>query len=333
VKILAVRVGRAGDVVMVTPALRALLKNYPDAELHVLTAPDGKRILNGFDPRLTRLHIYDRKKLNAFMMRREIRKQIMQEGYDQIYSFELHPGYLKFWHGVQAEVFQITQEEQHLNYSLRCLNVVRKGADRNIDNEWVNLPVQETGRAMAEAMLVEAGITAENFVVAMHPSFSGLRKASFRSKKAHYLRQWPVESFGRLAQLLTEYASQAGLQLKIIMDLLPDERELGEAIVQASNHSVTLLTPVPNFERYKAVLQRANLLVTPNTGPMHIGGAVGTNMVALFSGLSPDDCGPYVSADQYTALRAEDTDKAELGIAAITPGSVFEACKNFLPAA
>ncbi|MCK5092289.1 MAG: hypothetical protein KAR30_07145, partial [Gammaproteobacteria bacterium] len=124
---------------------------------------------------------------------------------------------------------------------------------------------------------------------------------------------------------------KTGFELKIIMDLLPDERELGEKIVAASGNRVLLLTPRPDFERYKAVIQRANLLITPNTGPMHIGGAVGTSMVALFAGMSPEDCGPYVPKEQYVALCAEDTDSPELGISAISPTKVFKACREFLP--
>jgi ADP-heptose:LPS heptosyltransferase len=175
-----------------------------------------------------------------------------------------------------------------------------------------------------------AGINENDYVIAMHPSFSGLRKSFFRSKKENYLRQWPIASFAHLAILLTEYANKADLDVKIIMDLLPDERELGEKIVHASGDRVILLTPKPDFGRYKAVIQRTNLLITPNTGPMHIGGAVGTEMVALFSGMSPDDCGPYVPKEQFIALCAEDTDKPELGIAAISPNRVFKACQKFL---
>jgi hypothetical protein len=62
---------------------------------------------------------------------------------------------------------------------------------------------------------------------------------------------------------------------------------------------------------------------------MHIAAAVGTPLVALFSHMSPRDCGPYVPAGNYTALRAEDTGHPELGLAAISPESVFSACLPF----
>lgn len=330
-KILAVRVGRAGDVVMVTPALAAILKLYPHAELHLLTGPDGTRVLKGYDARLTEVMVYDRKKMFGFVARSKIAGRIAREGYSHIYCFELNPGYYRLFRKSAAQLHAIDRAHEELNYSERCLRVVQQGHEGEVENEWVNLPVSEQGRERAEALLRDAGIGADDFVIAMHPSFSGLRKARFRSKKAHYLRQWPVESFARLAQLLVEYMENMGMPVKVIMDLLPDERELGESIVAASGGCITLLTPPPDFERYKAVIRRADLLITPNTGPMHIGGAVGTHMVALFSGMSPADCGPYVPAEQYVALCAEDTTSPERGIAAITPQAVFDACRSFLP--
>lgn len=330
-KILVIRVGRAGDMVMVTPAITALLKLYPDAEIHMLTSPDGERVFKEYDPRLKEIIIYDRRIIFGHFVRRKLAERILKENYFRIYCFELNPGYQKLFNRSLAKTYSIEHKHEKLNYSERCLRVVKRSQDRSIKNEWVNLPVSDAGREKAEILFMGAEIQESDYVIALHPSFSGLRKEFFRSKKENYLRQWPADSFAKLAILLTEHAKKVGLELKIIMDLLPDERELGEKIVSASGNRVILLIPKPDFERYKAVIQRANLLVTPNTGPMHIGGAVGASMVALFSGMSPEDCGPYVPKEQYIALCAEDTDRPELGIASISHVKVFEACREFLP--
>lgn len=329
-KILVIRVGRAGDVVMVTPAISALLKLYPDVEMHILTSPDGERVLQGYDPRLKEIFIYDRRIIFGNFVRRILTGRILKENYSRIYCFELNPGYQKLFNKSLAKTYSINHKHENLNYSERCLRVIKQSQDINIKNEWVNLPVSEAGREKAEILLMGVGIHEKDYVIAMHPSFSGLRKSFFRSKKENYLRQWPSSSFAHLAILLAEYSKKTDLNIKIIMDLLPDERELGQKIVHASGNRVILLTPNPDFERYKAVIQRTNILITPNTGPMHIGGAVGTKMVALFSGMSPDDCGPYVPKEQYIALRAEDTEEPGLGIAAISPGKVFNACCKFI---
>jgi len=73
------------------------------------------------------------------------------------------------------------------------------------------------------------------------------------------------------------------------------------------------------------------LLVTPNTGPMHVAAAVGTPVVALFSGWSPAECGPFVPPERARTLRAEDTAEPGRGLAAISADAVFEACRAFLP--
>ena len=64
-KILVIRVGRAGDMIMITPALLAILDNYPDHEIHLLTSADGKRILNGFNEKITNVYIYTSGWLNC----------------------------------------------------------------------------------------------------------------------------------------------------------------------------------------------------------------------------------------------------------------------------
>jgi len=81
----------------------------------------------------------------------------------------------------------------------------------------------------------------------------------------------------------------------------------------------------PDFERCKALLQRLAVLVTPDTGPMHFAAAVGTKVVALFSGWKASECGPFVPAERASIVRAEDMPQGERGLAAIPPQAVLEA--------
>jgi ADP-heptose:LPS heptosyltransferase len=63
---------------------------------------------------------------------------------------------------------------------------------------------------------------------------------------------------------------------------------------------------------------------------MHVAAAVGTPVVALFSGWSPAECGPYVPPERVRILRAEDTPSPERGLAAIGADAVFAACGELL---
>jgi ADP-heptose:LPS heptosyltransferase len=87
------------------------------------------------------------------------------------------------------------------------------------------------------------------------------------------------------------------------MDLMPEEAGVGEEIVELGGGKVTMLAPPLGFQRYKATLARMSIFVTTDTGPMHIGGAVGAILVALFGGTDPNDSGAYVPGERCQVVQ------------------------------
>ena len=327
-KILIVRVGRVGDMVMISAALRAVLESWPHAELHLVTSPEGVRVLRNFDSRLTQIKTYDRKALLAWFQKQTLRRFISRQNYSNIFCFEMNPRYLQMFSGSSAQVHTIENYTLKKNYARQCLDVVNRVTGTN-KQHWIELPVNETARVKSQTILAQAGIGADDIVIGLHPSFSGLRKMALRNRGTRLERGWPNASWAALARSLHEYGQQNRLNLKIMMDLLEEDRALGEQINALAGGCIKLVIPPPDFERYKATLQRMQLLVTPNTGPMHIAGAVGTRMVALFAIETPENSGPYIAAEHYTALRAEDYADAR-GLAAIPVDAVFNACLPYL---
>jgi heptosyltransferase-1 len=329
-QILVIRVGRAGDMVMITPALLAIIDNYPEHEVHILTSQDGKRVLSGFDSSITKIYIFQKKRVQTILARRKQLNDIQKTGYEYIFNFELKHSYKRLYKSLNAKVFELDESEPKLNYAKRCLNVVQKSIENEISNYWDWLPVTDDGVEKARIQLSGNGIYDTDFVVGIHPSFSGSKKGLFSNKNRNYMREWPVEYFAELINMLAKYSDENNLNIKIVIDLLPDEKVIGERIVEDVGDNVVLYTMKPDFQRYKALIKRMNLLITPDTGPMHIAAALGTKIVCLFSGKSPEDCGPYIDPTDYIALVAENYD-AEEGLQAIKPEHVFDACKRFLP--
>jgi ADP-heptose:LPS heptosyltransferase len=321
-KILVIRVGRAGDMMMITPALRALLDRYPNAEFHMLTSPDGQRVLKHYAAQLTRFLIYQRSAWLAGWHRRRLRSDIARGGYDRVFCFELKPSFTGLYADLPLQADAIDMSHPGAHYARRCLDVVSRATGDRYQDCWLNLPVTAPGRARALATLGEQGIGPETFVIGLHPTYSGMKKAPWRRHLAD-AKLWPPEHFAALARLLADYGAQRDLKLRIIMDLIPEERAIGEAIARLSNGQVTLMVPPPDFQRYVATLERMDLLVTPDTGPMHIAAAVGTRFAALFGGTRPEDCGPYVPDTQFRILQPP---SGVQGIAAISPAQVFAAC-------
>ncbi|VAW99215.1 hypothetical protein MNBD_GAMMA23-1492 [hydrothermal vent metagenome] len=328
-KILVVRVGRVGDVVMITAALTAILKSFEQAEIHILTSDDGLRVLNNFNKRVTQFYLYNRKLINTGWIKYKLKRVIGLENYTHIFCFETKPSYLKLFSKSQAKIHVNKDGALDKNYAWHCLQTVNQVTGQQM-NEWISLKVNEKAVKQSGDIFIENKIDKNVFIIGLHPSFSGLKKFNFRSQKSLHERGWPEENWAELAYTLSEYAKQKGIKVHIIMDLLEEDRALGERIVALSHNVVTLLIPTMNFERYKATLKSMDLLITPNTGPMHVAGALGTKMVALFSVKSPDNSGPYIAAEQYTPLQAEDMPNPDAGLAAITVEYVLDACKNFI---
>ena len=330
-KILVVRVGRAGDMVMITPALNALLQAFPEAEMHLMTTNEGRRVMKGYHPRLTRTWLYHRKFLQNLWLKWKLVRELRGQHYTSVYVFESNPHYHRLLAGTAPAIYQINDRTSGVHFCNRCLELVAHSTGKPVGKEWVTLPVSDDGLARARALLAKHGVEADTLLVGFHPTFAGSSLPVFQDRKGMRHRVWPQESFARLARQLHEKAQAMHLSLRIVIDALPEERALVEPIVSQSGGVVTLLTEPPDFERYKGVLRCLDVLVTPNTGPMHIAAAVGTRVVALFSGWSIDECGPFVPAEQFRTLRAEDNDDEERGLAAIPPTKVVEAVIDLLP--
>jgi ADP-heptose:LPS heptosyltransferase len=80
------------------------------------------------------------------------------------------------------------------------------------------------------------------------------------------------------------------------------------------------------------MIQRADVLLTPDSGPMHMASALGTRIVAFFSMKDPGDCGPYMDPVKFIVLRSENFQHPEKGINAIDIDTVYEACARLLTA-
>jgi ADP-heptose:LPS heptosyltransferase len=329
-KILVVRVGRGGDLIMTTPALNHVLAAFPEAEVHLLTSREGPRVLRGFHPRIKRTWVYHRRFLQSWWLRRKLRRELTQERYTRVYVFETDPHYRGWLEGVAPALFGLDPGPSKTHYCERCMEIVERSVDSPPPRGWVTLPVTEKGLNKARALLSDHGVEPGTTLVGLHPTFSGSRLPAFLDAKGTRHRTWPRESFARLARLLDDRARSSGKPVTIVIDALPQERPLVETIVRQSGGAITLLRAPPDFERYKGLLQCLDVLVAPNTGPMHIAAAVGTPVVALFSGWSVEDCGPYVAEGRSVVLRAEDTDSPQRGLAAIEPERVVDAVFDLL---
>jgi len=333
-RILVVRVGRIGDAVMITPALRMILDGFPDSEVHVLGTADVARVLKGFDPRLTLVHRYSRRFPESLTLPRRMHATLKQGAYSRVLVFESNAHYRRLVDGVAPEVtsFDPARPEEH--FAARCMAVVEMAlAAAHLPvppRGWLHLPVTEAGRAAAAKHFESHGLAPDDVPVGLHCTWHETGRLFSRDRRGMRHRQWPEASWAALAIALRDAGRARGVRLRSVVDLLPEERPQVEGLIAAAGDALTVMSAPPDFERYKATLERLHLFITPNTGPMHVAAAVGAKVLALFSDWRPEDCGPFVPPGRSRVLRAEDTPHPERGLAAITPAAVTDAALGMI---
>src|SRR5262249_59320215 len=115
------------------------------------------------------------------------------------------------------------------------------------------------GEAFAEQFLAEHGVSDADFLVALQPGASEERK------------RWRPERFAELADALTE---RFGARVLICGSAA--EKALGRQVIGRAKHPVIDGVGKTTLAGLASLLRRCALLVTNDTGTMHLATAVGT---------------------------------------------------------
>ena len=315
---------------MLTPALSELIQFYPDARITLLTSPVGKHLLSGFHPNIEDIWSWQRSgAMTPLLNKLSIKRQLRNKHFDKIFCFDTSPRIAELFSGYDN--FHWFKAPAVLRHCAKYyLDFVAEACQKEALELYNYLPVQAEAKQQAAQELAAIGIMPDDTLVMFHPTFSGFTKSSLRKKQARLRKLWPAENYGKLGKSLSQLTSENGRKVKVLMVMLPDEFGYGEEIVKHSDATIHLLKSESTFERYKAMLKRADCLITPDSGPMHIASALGTRIIAFFSMKDPGDCGPYMPVEKFTILRSEHTDAPERGVAAIGVETVFDACKKML---
>lgn len=302
-KILIIKLRAIGDVVMSTVVLDNLRAAYPKARIDFLTETESKDIVFG-NPILNQVLVFDRKRVARLPFWKKMKEnlhliaRIRNQKYDIVFDFFGNPrsAWLTFLSGAETRI--------GYNYRFRkfAYNVVAHSrADQVHEVDWhldalkeMELPIKEKrisvaigegSKNLAETFWHEAGLAGYP-VIAIH--FSG----GWPTKK------WPLDRFAHLIDLLSQK-----YDAKIILVWGPGEKDEAEKL-QGLATAPTTLIPKTTLKQLAAILAKADLMVTTDSGPMHIAAAMGTPCVALFGPTNPQLQGPY--GDFHEIVRQEE---------------------------
>jgi len=258
-KILIVRNDRFGEFLLNIPAMRALKDKYPQAKL-ILAVNLSVCELAGALECVDQVVVWD-----------EVKKDLKKHKFDLCVVFnptkEAH--WAVFWVGIPVRVGYDRKWGILLTHKLKDTKYFGDRHEVDCNLELVGLvgakndEIASSGRAL----LAMTGFSDNKYEflagsIAIHP---------FTSDS---VKQWPVERFMELAQRIIQ-------EMKIKVVLVGKYETWGQSPAGALPKFIDLINKTSLVE-LAALLKRCALLVSGDSGPVHLAAAVGTPIVALF---------------------------------------------------
>lgn len=129
----------------------------------------------------------------------------------------------------------------------------------------------------------------------------GRRTLMISPCSSHVLRNWHAERYAAVA----DHAITRGWRVVLCGGRSELERQTSDAILAAMQGTALDLVGKDTLKQLPALLQRADLLMTPDSGPMHIANAMGTKVLGLHAASNPERSGPYTTR-RYCVDRYDD---------------------------
>jgi len=275
--IFIIKPGAIGDVLQLTPVIRALKSKYPGAKITLLVGSAATAELFRYNPAVSETIVYDKRGAHKSLM-----------------------SFIRLWKRLHASRFDLVMNFQRSNFkawllalaSFPCLILVYHKARNRTVHAVVNY--LET--------LAPLGITSTDLELELSPgpeakAFAGDLLSAFKASNgplialnpgaSHPIKQWGSGQFAALADILFRE-----LAANIIIVGGSDDIPLSEEIARHTASKPLLLAGKLDLLQLGAVLEQCDVLVSGDTGPMHVATAVGTRVAGLFGSTDPARTGP-----------------------------------------
>jgi lipopolysaccharide heptosyltransferase II len=299
---LVIKLRAIGDVVMSTIVIENLHRAFPHAAIDYLTEAAAAEVVQGH-PLLRRVLVLDRtvwekKKWPArWLANLSFLQSVRHENYDLVLDFFGNPrsALITLWSAAPLRV--------GYDYRIRRWaynRVVTSRANEMHEADWhldaltaLGIPV------VSHALHVAFGRPDEEKARAfLHPlGWPTVPIVAINFSGGWPAKRWPLHRFAQLTEAIAER-----YPVRFIAVWGPGEKEGAERLAAASRASITP-TPATSLKELAALLHKTSIMVTNDSGPMHIAAAVGTPCVAIFGPTNPRLQGPY--GDRHVVVRNE----------------------------
>lgn len=289
-KILIISLQGIGDLLLTTPLLYLLRKNFLNVKLYVLTLRSNKEILFN-NPNIDEIIAFDsRDRRNIFKIL-ILLFNLRREYFDLTicaYPSGLRSAFLGYLSGAAERFGQdlslfknyrwlftkqtlITEVKHAVLMNLDFLKLLNINIERINTNLVLNLT--ESDKRFASEFLKANNVEDGDLLIAIHPG-GGKFTATYRC--------WPEERFAKVADNLAERHNA-----KILLIGGKDDKLTEEKIISMMKHKPIGTVGRASIKQTAALIQKARLLICNNSAPMHIAAALGIPTVSIFGSADP----------------------------------------------
>lgn len=308
-RILVAQMTRMGDVLQTSPLIRALRMRYPDAHIAAMVRRMGRAIAER-NPDIDQVIVYEEdsmyvhlraddsdRLLEAYRMAEAYIDEVRAGQFDVAYNCTHSVGsamllkaagipevvgahmtgdWLFTLRGAGTTYFFASVLHREYN-DLNLCDLFRHFMTHPPPAQALAFEVRDEDRAATAELLAQNGVSPDDFVVCMQLGASDMAK------------RWPTEHFAQLARHLVD-----GHKAKIVLVGVESEAACGRAFEEYVPGLATQLYGQTTIPQLAALLERSKVLITNDTGTMHIAAAVRCPIVLVSVGyVHFRETGPY----------------------------------------
>lgn len=285
-RICIVRLGGMGDILLATPSVRALAQHYNTDRIDFIVGKGMRPALEGISYlRGGEIIEFDKGGDDArwgnFL---PFLSNLRGRCYDLFVNF--HPSVktgLMAMASRACQVITFRKDRRRQPDTGRVRHAVDDFAKDlkplgipSVEDRRMDFFVPEAARLRVDDLLRERGITPEDSLLVVNPAATRI------------INRWPPEYFVEFFDRL----SVERPDVRLVLSGGPGDRELAGSIAGATRAPLANLAGAVNVKELGALLERADTVLTADTGPLHIASAVGAPIVCLSGAADPDRTGP-----------------------------------------
>ena len=264
-KILIIRLSSLGDIVLTEPIIRELRKTFPNAILDYLTKPTYKDLI-GFFNQINNIHLWHEKKM--------VLKKLKEQKYDIV--IDLHSKFNTF----------IIKKYLHapIILSYKKLHFHRWLLTKHISKKPIKSTVSLYFSALRKLGIKENLEYPKLYISQRKQNFDDWKgkKIGIFPGALHITKQYPIEKF---AEIINQTPDDWNCKYYILGT--KNEIKLAKHLISLTNIKVQNLCGNFTIKELVIALDEMDLVITNDSGPMHISAALRKPQIAIFGATHP----------------------------------------------